>query len=64
MKSRIDKSIYKYTEFIDVKFFTKNGKYHREKDLPAIVNINDHYARWYINGEFVKSNLEEIDENI
>jgi len=50
MKSRIDKTKYLFNEsLIGTMFWYKNGKRHREKDLPAIIYYNgDMY--WYKNG--------------
>lgn len=55
MKSRIDKSVYKYTKFIDVNIFTRNGKYHREKDLPAVIYTNGTMC-WYVNSKLTYTN--------
>ena len=51
MKSRIDKTEYTFeTHPTGTMFWCKNGKLHREKDLPAIIYYNgDMY--WYKNGE-------------
>jgi hypothetical protein len=50
MKSRIDKTEYRFeiTKDLDMIWY-KNNSYHREKDLPAII-YNNSIRVWYING--------------
>ena len=53
MKSRIDKTIYKFEiNKYNSKFWYKNGKYHREKDKPAIIYITG-TMYWFKNGNFL-----------
>jgi hypothetical protein len=34
----------------------KNGEYHRDNDLTALIQ-NDGYKAWYINGKYIKSTI-------
>jgi len=56
MKSRIDKTEYKFEKYRGGSmFWYKNDDYHRENDLPAII-YNTGTMAWYINGKFIKAN--------
>ena len=37
----------------------KNGKTHRDKDLPAVIYANGAYS-WYTDGAFIKTNFLDI----
>jgi len=53
-KSRIDKRKYKFdNNEYNSKFWIKDGKYHREKDKPAIIWSNGDMD-WYKNGKFIR----------
>lgn len=58
MKSRINKLLYKY--FVDgqdySQVWTKNGRYHRDRNLPAIISDNGDMW-WYIDGFFIDDNF-------
>jgi len=50
MKSRIDKTEYKFKKYLGgTMFWYKNGNYHRDKDKPAII-YSDGDMYWYKNG--------------
>ena len=52
MKSRIDKTKYTFEKYSSGnKYWLKNGKYHREKDKPAII-YNTGTMYWFKNGNF------------
>jgi hypothetical protein len=56
MKSRIDKTEYSFfIDKYDNMFWYKNGDYHRDKDLPAIIWC-DGYLSWYKDGFTIKPN--------
>ena len=56
MKSRIDKTEYTFeTHSTGTMAWFKNGMYHREKDLPAII-YSSGYMYWFKNGNFIKEN--------
>jgi hypothetical protein len=40
------------------KYWYINGKIHRENDNPAIIR-SDGIKKWFINGEFIKCNLNK-----
>jgi len=56
MKSRIDKTKYKFeiNKYNDLVFY-KNGNYHRDKDLPAIIYV-DGTMFWFKNGQSHRDN--------
>ena len=61
MKSRIDKTEYSF--FIDDyngKYWCKNGMYHRDRDLPALI-FNDGSMYWWNNGELIRDVGNEIE---
>jgi len=49
-KSRFDKTEYTFEKYTSGnKYWYKNGLYHREKDLPAVI-YSDRDMYWYKNG--------------
>jgi len=55
MKSRIDKTEYKFKKYLGgTMYWYKNGVFHRENDKPAII-WNNGTMSWYIDGEFIRS---------
>jgi hypothetical protein len=40
------------------KYWYKNGLFHRGNDKPAIIR-SDGIKKWFINGEFIKCNLNK-----
>jgi len=56
MKSRIDKTEYSFfIDKYDNMYWYKNGNYHRENDLPAIIWY-DGSLSWYKDGFTIKTN--------
>jgi hypothetical protein len=54
MKSRIAKTEYTFeTHSTGTMAWFKNGMYHRDNDLPAIILSGNMY--WFKNGNFIKS---------
>jgi hypothetical protein len=54
MKSRINKTEYRFAKYLSGTMdWHRNGKYHRDKDLPAVIH-NTGAMSWYINGKFIK----------
>ena len=56
MKSRIDKTEYKFKKYLGgTMFWFKNGLNHRDNDKPAIV-YHDGDMSWHINGKLHRDN--------
>jgi len=56
MKSRIDKTEYSFDKYTSgTMYWLKNGWYHRDNDLPAII-YNTGTMSWYKNGDYHRDN--------
>jgi len=56
MKSRIDKTEYKFKKYLGgTMFWFKNGNYHRDNNKPAFVWDNGD-MEWWVDGKFIKEN--------
>jgi len=54
MKSRIDKTKYKFEKYpTGNKYWYKNGQSHRDNDKPAIISSSGN-MNWFKNGKFIR----------